>query len=345
MRKQHINKLINLSLLLGGLILCLALADLFFRLFPAYGFRYNFSQFVMENNPTDRAMNRNRDYRKHRPSSILGYELVPNSVPEVNSFGMVGREHRLEKDKDTYRILVLGDSITEHNWYVEKLEDKLNNSNPKLDHKFELWNGAVMGYQVNQYAAYLKHKGLRYRPDMVIIGFCLNDFDTQYWVFYKDKKGFTIFYNPARKLSKILPLNTFLFKHSYLYRFLFLRIENLLSNPKEKFPEPKTEGLYYLKTIKNICQEKKIPLLGVIFPYLKRLDEYRDDEMDRYKEMIEVLDILNIEYIDLHKYLPEKDRYALRRDRNDYSHPSIEGHEIAANIIYNYLRESYFKNR
>jgi hypothetical protein len=116
---------------------------------------------------------------------------------------MVGREHRLEKDKDTYRILVLGDSITEHNWYVEKLEDKLNNSNPKLNYKFELWNGAAMGYQVNQCAAYLEYKGLRYDPDMVIIGFCLNDFDTQYWVFYKDKKGFTIFYNPARELFQI----------------------------------------------------------------------------------------------------------------------------------------------
>mgnify|MGYP002813831001 CR=1 FL=1 len=103
--------------------------------------------------------------------------------------------------------------------------------------------------------------------------------------------------------------------------------------------------LYYLKIIKNICQNKKIPLSGVIFPYLKRLSEYRDGEMDRYKEIIEVLDILNIDYIDLHKYLPEEDRYVLRKDRDDYSHPSIEGHEIAAGLIYKYLLENYFKNR
>ncbi len=58
MEKRYINKLINLSLLLGGLIFCLVLAELFFRLFPAYGLRYNFSQFAIENNPTNRAMMR-----------------------------------------------------------------------------------------------------------------------------------------------------------------------------------------------------------------------------------------------------------------------------------------------
>lgn len=344
MRKRYINNLINLSFLLGSLIFSLVLAELFFRLFPEYGSRCDFGRFAVENELVVEAMNRDRDYRMHRPSSILGYEIIPNSVPGVNSFGMIGREHKLEKDKNSYRILVLGDSITEHNWYVERLEDKLNNSNPKLDYKFELWNGGVMGYQVNQYAAYLRYKGLKYNPDMVIIGFCLNDFETLYWVYYKDENGFTIFYNPARELSKRFPSNEFFFRHSYLYRFLLLQVENLLSNSKERFPDPKAEGLYYLKTIKDICQENKIILLGVIFPYFKRLSEYNDYEMDRYKEIIEVLESLNIDYIDLHKHFPEEGRYALRRDKEDSIHPSIEGHKIIADAIYGYLLKNYFKN-
>ncbi len=331
------DKIINLIFILAGLIFSLILVELFFRLSHKYSLRYNLGQYAVKDNPMNVAMKRERNSRIYRPSAILGYETIPNSAFGINSFGMVGQEHKLKKEQGTYRILVLGDSITEQNWYVEKLQEKLNNSHQRLKYNFELWNGGVMGYQVNQYAAYLEHKGLKYNPDMVIIGFCLNDFETLYWVLYKDGKGFTIFYNPAVELSKIFPLNFFLFKHSYLYRFFILKVNNLLLKPEGRFHDSKTEGFYYLKKIKNICQEKKIALLGVIFPYFKRLSEYSDSEMNEYKEMVGVLKILNIDYIDLHKYIPEEKRYELRSRKDDYIHPSVEGHEIAADVIYKHL--------
>lgn len=326
-----------------GLIFSVALAEIYFRLLPALSQQYNFNQFVIGDGPIYTTFNRQKeDYRVYRPSDILGYEFVPNVNPMINSFGIIGKERSIEKDRGIYRILVLGDSITVQNWYVEALEAKLNNSNPKLKYKFELWNCGVPGYRVAQYANYLKNKGIGYHPDMVIIGFCLNDSDTSYYIYYKDKHKFTICYNPALALSKRIYLDSFLFKHSYLYRFLTLKIDRSLSSPQSKYYDPKAEGLYYLKIIKNICQEEKIPLLEVIFPYLKPLSEYYDYEMKKYRVITEVLKTLDIDYVDLHKYFPEEKRYALRWHSNDYVHPSIRGHEIAADAIYAHLLENYF---
>lgn len=342
--KKRINVFLNLSLLVGGLIFSLSLSELLLRVFPKLASRYSFNQFVIQDtkNTMVESFNIERNYCIYRPSDILGYERIPNSTAGINSFGMVSKEYKLKKNENTYRILVLGDSITENNWYVEGLERRLNRSNPKLRYNFELWNAGIGAYQVDQYAAYLKYKGLRYAPDMIIIGFCLDDFNPSHRVYYKDENGFTMCYNPAPKLSKRIHLNNFLFKSSYLYRFLILKIDNLLSNSQTRCPDSKTEGFYYLRMIKDICQKNKILLLGVVFPYLKPLSEYADCEMKSYKEIVEVLQILDIDYIDLHKYFPEENRYALRIKRSDYVHPSPEGHEIAAELIYEYLIKNYF---
>ena len=157
MKHDYNNISTRISLLIMGLALTLLVIESVFRLFPEYGL----SQYVNKSTVSMfKPLNRSKNYHIFRPSNILGYELIPNSDIGVNSFGMIGKEHSLSKNKGTYRILVLGDSITEHNWYVDFLEGKLNNHIPSLKYYFELWNGGVSGYQVDQYAAYLKYKGL-----------------------------------------------------------------------------------------------------------------------------------------------------------------------------------------
>jgi lysophospholipase L1-like esterase len=266
-------------------------------------------------------------------------------APHINSYGMVGKEYRLKKEKNTFRILILGDSITEFDWYVRSLEKQLN-SNSKLGYNFEIWNGGVCGYEVNQYLNYLRYKGLRYNPDMVIIGFCLNDFNRDSMVvFYKDSKGFTQYYYPTPYLERIMSHNRFLFKHSYLYRFLIVKLETLLSQMHQEEKDiniRERTGLYYLGKIKRICNSKEIPLFCVIFPYLKPINEYDSSQKDEYNSMVRVLRELNIDYLDLHLYFPEAKRYELRHQKSDYIHPSREGHIVAATAIYKHLVKNYF---
>lgn len=346
----------KIILLITGVLLALVLMELFFRL-PSLHSEYSLSSFSIpsQKNPTQTTLNEN--YCVFRPSAILGYEHIPNSIPRgeraiiappINSYGMVGKEYKLRKEKNTFRILVLGDSITEFNWYVENLEVELNNSNLNSKYNFEIWNGGVCGYEVNQYLNYLKYKGITYNPDMVIIGFCLNDFNCgSMLVFYKDNKGFTQYYYPAPNLQRIIPPNRPLFKHSYLYRFLIVKLETFLEQwqRQDKDVDPRVAtGVYFLGKIKQICENRKIPLLCVIFPYLKPISEYDKYQKAEYNSMLKVLEKLDINYIDLDSYFPEEKRYELRNHKGDYIHPSREGHRMAAKVIYSHLVNNFFNN-
>ena len=350
MKKILKNIIANLILLLVGFMSSFIILELFLRL-PICSSKYTLASFH-KYNPIQETLNDN--YNVFRPSAICGYEHIPNSAPKgkrpivtsfINSYGMVGKEYGLKKNKNTFRILILGDSITEFDWYVDGLRQRFN-SGRALGYDFELWNGGVLGYAVNQYWDYFKYRGIRYNPDMLFIGFCLNDFTCDsYIVCYKDAKGFTQYYYPSPNLQRIIPTNRLLFRHSYLYRFLTVKLETLLSqlhqNGEDSDARVKT-GLYFLSKIKKLCDDKKIPLFCVIFPYLKPLSEYDRNQMDDYNSMLIVLEKLGIDYLDLHLYFPESKRYDLRNNKSDDMHPSREGHEIAASAIYSHLIKNYF---
>jgi hypothetical protein len=90
------------------------------------------------------------------------------------------REYSLAKSPGTFRILVLGDSVTfghgalYETSYPYLLEQRLREWRP--DVAWEVWNLGVPGYNTAQELAYLNEVGGQYRPDLVIVGFFLNDF-------------------------------------------------------------------------------------------------------------------------------------------------------------------------
>ena len=146
--------------------------------------------------------------------TLLGYEHRPG--PGINVFGNYDRDYSLKKPKGTFRILVLGDSITEAGGYVKRLEYLLNSSG--LNKKFEVWNCGVGGYGIKQYWGYLESKGSRFSPDMIIVGFCLNDFDDFTVVLPPDENGdLAVSYNMDLRNERI---NGGLFVHSNLYRYI-----------------------------------------------------------------------------------------------------------------------------
>ena len=89
------------------------------------------------------------------------------------------REYELAKRPNTFRILVLGDSVTfghgsvaEHT-YPYLLEQRLKVWRPDVD--WQVWNAAVPGYNTSQELAHLLEAGPRMQPDLVVIGFFEND--------------------------------------------------------------------------------------------------------------------------------------------------------------------------
>ena len=110
-----------------------------------------------------------------------GYDGWFAGVPvRINNLGFRDpRNYELQKAPGTFRILVLGDSVTfghgavYETTYPYLLEARLEAWRP--DVKWEVWNLGVPGYNTGQELAYLRDVGARYDPDLVIVGFYEND--------------------------------------------------------------------------------------------------------------------------------------------------------------------------
>jgi GDSL-like Lipase/Acylhydrolase family len=108
-----------------------------------------------------------------------GYDGWFAGVPvHINSFELrAPREYSLAKAPNTFRILVLGDSVTFGHGavhaYPELLEERLRRWRPDLD--WQVWNAAVPGYNTSQELAHLREVGDRFHPDLVVVGFYDND--------------------------------------------------------------------------------------------------------------------------------------------------------------------------
>ena len=120
------------------------------------------------------------NYRNVPGASTNGHEF------RVNRWGFRGKDFlpRAEEGEDTFRILVLGDSLTvgqgvgEEQRYSNLLEQKLKTRYPNV--KIEVINLGVQGFETLQ--EYKIFAGMRETvdPDLVIVGFYTNDPNIRY---------------------------------------------------------------------------------------------------------------------------------------------------------------------
>ncbi|MBS3108437.1 SGNH/GDSL hydrolase family protein [Candidatus Woesearchaeota archaeon] len=95
---------------------------------------------------------------------------------EINSMGFKGDEFSRMKPENVYRIVVLGGSTSFGN-YPEYLEDKLNKKGKANNKtiKFEVINGAIVGYNSSLILKRFVYDIVTLRPDLVIYGPEWND--------------------------------------------------------------------------------------------------------------------------------------------------------------------------
>jgi peptidoglycan/LPS O-acetylase OafA/YrhL len=125
------------------------------------------------------------------PDPDLGWRLRPSAVTHLrwesydytvkaNSLGFPGTEYPRERALGSYRILTTGDAFTsaegvdtDQSWprvLERRLQDKLG------ERRVEVMNFAISGYGPNQYAEVVDEFGPMYRPDLILIGFFVNDY-------------------------------------------------------------------------------------------------------------------------------------------------------------------------
>jgi hypothetical protein len=93
------------------------------------------------------------------------------TVQTINRLGYRGRVHPTTRVPGMKRVLMIGDSIAfgagvrDNETFSALLEER--------DPDLEIVNLSVGGYGTDQELLKLEHEGLRYKPDLVILNFCL----------------------------------------------------------------------------------------------------------------------------------------------------------------------------
>jgi peptidoglycan/LPS O-acetylase OafA/YrhL len=127
------------------------------------------------------------------PDQESGYRLKPDRVTRLrwqsydyvvtaNALGFPGPLYSTVKPEGTYRIFVTGDAFesaegvdTPKAW-PRLLEAYLNGNGNRSSSHFEVQNFSITGWGPNQYEAVVKKYAPQYSPDLIIIGFFVNDY-------------------------------------------------------------------------------------------------------------------------------------------------------------------------
>jgi lysophospholipase L1-like esterase len=177
-RRRRAGFLAKLIVLAGSLLFCLLLVEIVARVIVGRGTMHLGTE-----------MWKYAKYAKVRPTNPeIGHRNRPNvdiQLMGVNvkteSHGLRDPERSPQKPPGTYRIMVLGDSIT-FGWGVpyeqtfpRLLEKSLNANPPVAGQHYEVINTGVGNLNTAMEVAWFKEEGLKFSPDLVLLGWFLND--------------------------------------------------------------------------------------------------------------------------------------------------------------------------
>ena len=114
----------------------------------------------------------------HRPSrnAVLLHEPIPGHS-NTNSDGLPDHEYSVAKPAGTKRIVVLGDDVV-YGYGVslpDTLPKRLEAAYKANAESVEVLNFGVSGYDTQQEIEFFKAKGIKYRPDIVVAVYVMND--------------------------------------------------------------------------------------------------------------------------------------------------------------------------
>ena len=184
------------------------------------------------------------------PDDVLPWKSSPNRDRmtrnaeftvrvRTNNLGFRGRDHEFEKPPGVFRIVFIGDSFTygvgagEGATYPDRIEAALGAR--AGSGRVEAINLGMYRYWPEPEALMLEHYGLRYRPDLVIVGVPPNDFvDTRAGsTAVNVSRGYLV----TSRAQRLGAVGRWLYLNSHVARTLIA--EALARNPKA--PEPGME--------------------------------------------------------------------------------------------------------
>jgi lysophospholipase L1-like esterase len=235
----------------------------------------------------------------------LGWKLRPNTTDmwggvevHINERGFRGPVVPYDRTPGTRRVLYLGDSVTfgykVANWQdtYPYLVGSLLAGRDSIPN--ETVNLAVEGYSQWQEYAVMSDEGYRYHPDLVVIGFVLNDVTEMFHLarFGGSSEGFQLRHTAATRLDRLLAHSALFYEIQRIAREVHARrqlgrdvrlgaiqrealeVETLMREPDQANVKDAWDiALADLQKIVDLCRSSQIRVLVVVFPFTSQLDD------------------------------------------------------------------------
>lgn len=315
-----------------------------------------------------------------KPSSKVLYGLRPNAFAQfklnrkdfvdykINSKGFRDKEFLTEKPENVVRIAVLGDSITFgfevplERTYPKVLENMLNQNRNR---QVEVLNFGVGGYNTYNELELLQETVIKYKPDIVILGFCMNDIANPYADFTPhtvESLGNLPLDAIPNPVTMIKPVQTKgLLKELLKYSHALQHIQKLATSIKSKknnSNNPNSINLAYkdalesfaktdsierkwllnkLLKMKKVCEDNGAKFFVTIFPLYYQLDNRYAFSESRIliREFCQNNSIPNV---DLHKIFQDYSIDTKKEIYSDVVHPNEIGHQLTSQAILEELK-------
>ncbi len=266
----------------------------------------------------------------------IGHEHKPNVSAKLmgvqvttNGDGLRDGDYSFDKNAGSKRILMLGDSVTfgwgasQDKTFSKILENEFRRNGKSVD----VINTGVGNYNTSMEVEYFFEKGFKYKPDIVILNYFINDAEP----------------TPAYKTN-------FLERNSKVYVFfagrydVFLRRLGIINKPGwEQYysslysPENKN-GLdavsSSIRKLSEYCNNNNIKLIVVNIPELRVLNPYPFPFADKF--LSDICNQLKIPSLSLLPYLSKYTPESLWVTKPD-PHPSELAHEVIGKAIFKYV--------
>jgi lysophospholipase L1-like esterase len=258
----------------------------------------------------------------HKPNSSM--ELM-NVMVSINSDGFRDKEYSVSRN-GKYRIIVLGDSLT-FGWGVNHEDTFENLLEEELNKKFptEIINFGTGNYNTEQEVNIFVEKGLKYKPDKVILFYFINDAEI------------------TPKKSKLWFLG-----YSEFVSFYWSRINSLLGNysPSANFKDyysslygEEASGWLNAKKamleLQDICEKNNMELQVVLLP------ELHDVDNQIFREVYEKVSLFLVEneinYINLADLFKDQENAIELWVSYDDAHPNKLAHKKIGESLIDFI--------
>jgi lysophospholipase L1-like esterase len=297
----------------------------------------------------------------------LGWKLRPGATAHwgdidvhINQRGFRGPVLPYQKPAGVARVLYLGDSVT-FGYRVARWEstypfvaDSLLAVGDSLD--VDTINLAVEGYSQWQQAIVLADEGDRYQPDVVVIGFVLNDVTEMFYLtrFGGADEGFQLRHSYASRWDRWVSKSSVVYQVQNIVREVkakrklgedvrlgairqqALDVETLMKSPEQANVKVAWDiALADVQAIVDHCASRGVPVLVVAFPFAVQLSDPEGLSAPQ-RVLTNYTHARGIELLDLLPPLAKHVRVTSLTSQNifiDHDHLSVEGHRVVASIV------------